>query len=205
MTELIDCYLPVFKFVIQITSDPISFTDYKSTRGSCISSLELADNCAEYTDTCDTEKSSARFAVIAWMDEIILRSSLSWRQNWQCELLQRKYLDITTAGERFFTDLDELPPEHIQARKVFLFCLQNGFCGRYITSDSRSELLAVIENLRRLVLPEEWLQWPNETAVTPFCTRQFIITSRSRHPFLLILLIITFMYAFLFSLLYQFI
>ncbi|EAY3718182.1 DotU family type IV/VI secretion system protein [Salmonella enterica] len=205
MTELIDCYLPVFKLVIQITSDPTSFTDYKSTRGSCISSLELAGNYAEYTDTCDTEKFAARFAVIAWMDEIILRSSLSWRQNWQSELLQRKYLDITTAGERFFTDLDELSPEHVQARKVFLFCLQNGFRGRYITSDSRSELLAVIENLRRLVLPEEWLWWPNETAVTPFCTRQFIITSRSRHPFLLTLLIIAFMYAFLFSLLYQFI
>lgn len=205
MTELIDCYLPVFKLVIQITSDPTSFTDYKSIRGSCISRLELAGNYAEYTDTADTEKSAARFAVIAWMDEMILRSSLSWRQNWQSELLQRKYLNITTAGEHFFTDLDALPPEHVQARKVFLFCLQNGFRGRYITSDSRPELLAVIENLRRLVLPEEWLRWPNEAAVTSFCTRQFIITARSRHPFPLLLIIITFMYTFLFFLLYQFI
>lgn len=169
--ELLDYYLPVFKQLLQITAAPEQCVDYEDTRQNCIGLLELAIHEAEQLDLREEEKEAAQLAVIAWLDETVLRSTLPWCQIWQRELLQRKYLNMNVAGEHFFTLLSQLELTDYQARKVFLFCLQNGFQGKYGTED-QAALQEVIAEQRKLCLPEAWQRWPNDAAIVPIPDKQ---------------------------------
>ncbi|MCX9039109.1 DotU family type IV/VI secretion system protein [Citrobacter portucalensis] len=165
--SLLDSYLPVFKIVLQMISEPTLFIEYDDCRQECIVRLDQAIYNAKIQDASEAEKEAARTAVIAWLDETILLSTLPWRQRWQSESFQRKYLNTTVAGEFFFTLLEQLEPAHEQARAVFLFCLQLGFLGQYSTQEDKTTLMNIIVEQRRLCLPEEWLEWPNHAAITP--------------------------------------
>ncbi|EDQ2876749.1 DotU family type IV/VI secretion system protein [Salmonella enterica subsp. enterica] len=169
---LIDCYMPVFVKVLEVTSKPEIYFDYEQTRLCIISQLEKATLAACLDDIYEEERLSARFAVIVWVDEAIMCSTLSWRKSWKKELLQREYLNTTIGGELFFSKLSGLLSNYIQAREVFLFCLQNGFHGRYSASSEYSELQNIILQQRRLCLPEKWHVWPNNAIITPGNTKR---------------------------------
>ncbi|MGN7915242.1 DotU family type IV/VI secretion system protein [Enterobacter sp. 22466] len=195
---LLDHYLPVFKQVLQMTGNPGQYDDYEQDRQACIVLLEQAIDNARQQDVSESEKDAAHVAVIAWLDETILRSALSWRQRWQGELLQRKYLNITVAGERFFTLLDQLDPLHHQAREIFLFCLQQDFQGQYRLPDDKSALKTVIAEQRRLCLPDAWQTWPNDAAIAPPAPAPTDNLSRGLAPLLMLLAGIVLQYAFLY-------
>ncbi len=74
----------------------------------------------------------ARFAVCAWVDEAILNSSWSQRNQWQKEQLQRLYYQTTDAGEEFFDKLNSLGLHQREVREVYYLCLALGFMGRFI-------------------------------------------------------------------------
>lgn len=73
----------------------------------------------------------ARFAIFAWIDEAILSSSWSEKNQWQGALLQRSYYQTTDAGEDFFKRLNTLGPHQRDVREVYYLCLSIGFTGRY--------------------------------------------------------------------------
>ncbi|HFQ81453.1 MAG TPA: DotU family type IV/VI secretion system protein, partial [Desulfobacterales bacterium] len=73
----------------------------------------------------------ARFAICAWGDEAILRSSWEGRAQWQKEPLQRLYFQTTDAGKEFFERLNKLGPQQTEAREIFYLCLAMGFKGQY--------------------------------------------------------------------------
>ncbi|MRT15096.1 DotU family type IV/VI secretion system protein [Enterobacteriaceae bacterium RIT711] len=182
--ELLDFYLPVFKLVLQMTGEPNKFGDYDETRQTCIVLLEQAINNAGQLEVSEEEKEAACIAVITWLDETILRSSLPWCQRWQSELLQRKYLNFTVGGERFFTQLTQLSPSQKQARIVFLFCLQNGFRGQYTTPNDLDALQTLIVEQRSLCLPEICQIWPNDAPITSsICVSRATILHPLRHLF----------------------
>ena len=200
--QLLDFYLPVFKQILQMTVDPALFDNYQQSRQTCINLLDLSILEASQQNICEEEKEAAQLAVIAWLDETVLRSMLSWRQYWQRELLQRKYLNITVAGEHFFTRLNQLEPTHVQARQVFLFCLQQGFQGQYSSPDDQRALEEVIAEQRRLCLPTAWQTWPNEAAIVPARFISAGTMTQRLHPLICtaigILLLYTTLYFFLY-------
>lgn len=200
--QFLDSYLPVFKQVLHITGgeDP---TDYEPSRQLCIALFEKAEQEAALQDACADEKEAARIAVIAWLDEAILSSELPWRHHWRSELLQRKYLNITTAGELFFTQLEKLDAAYDEARKVFLFCLQQGFQGQYSTSEDKQQLHAVIEAQRTICLPEQWQKWPNEAEIMPERIPKSTSMSQRLRPLLIAALGIFLLYSILFFALYN--
>lgn len=202
---LLDCFLPVFKQVLRMTGESETFTDYDESRLRCIGLLETAIHEAGRLDISKEEKDAALVAVIAWLDETVLRSALPWRQRWQSELLQRKYLDITVAGERFFTLLTQLEPTHEQAREVFLFCLQHGFQGQYSTPDSQAALQAVITEQRNLCLPAAWQQWPNDAEIIPESHACAGTISQRLRPLLCMTASVVLLYAALFFLLQHYV
>ncbi|MFX2610786.1 DotU family type IV/VI secretion system protein [Enterobacter mori] len=203
MTELLDCYLPVFKQVTRLISAPVDATGYEEDRQACIELLEQAIHHASLLDLGEEEKDVARFAVIAWLDETILCSGLPWRHLWQSELLQRKYLNTTVAGERFFTCLEQMDPASEQARQVFLFCLQNGFHGQYSAPEDNSALLEVINSQRQLCLPQAWRYWPNDTSVTSPATELPGTLSLRKSPLLIMTAGLLVLYGSLFFLLHN--
>ncbi len=204
MKELLDCYLPVFRLVLDMIAEPASYPDYADARQESLVRLERAMQHASQQDLSEEEKAAAQFAVIAWVDEVVLCSTLPWRYRWQSELLQRKYLDMTVAGERFFTCLAQLDPAHQQARKVFLFCLQNGFHGQYSAPDDDSALQAVITQQRTLCLPETWQAWPNNSAITPTTCGHAVATPLHKRLLLRTAVTLLLLYGFLLLLLYHY-
>lgn len=74
---------------------------------------------------------SARFAILAWVDEAILSSSWNQKARWQGEKLQRLYYQTADAGEAFFERLNAIGPHQRDVREVYYLCLAMGFMGRY--------------------------------------------------------------------------
>jgi type VI secretion system protein ImpK len=178
--------MPVFKLVMHITHSATTseVTDYETGRQRCIELLEQAMNDAASQDVSEEEQKAACLAAVAWLDETILCSELPWRHLWRGELLQRRYLDITVAGERFFSCLAQLEPSSQQAYKVFLFCLQNGFHGQYSTPDNQPDLQLVIDKLRQWCLPQDWQSWPNDAALTPYTVNRTAPLPLKKRPVL---------------------
>jgi type VI secretion system protein ImpK len=82
---------------------------------------------------------AAKYAFCAAVDEIILRSNFSIREDWSRRPLQLSMFGDQLAGENFYIRLESLRARgaaHIQALEVFHMCLLLGFQGRYILEGS---------------------------------------------------------------------
>jgi type VI secretion system protein ImpK len=73
----------------------------------------------------------ARFAVFAWIDENIMRSTWEGRRHWQGHQLQRRFFQTADAGELFFQKLNMIGPHQNPVREVYYICLALGFTGQY--------------------------------------------------------------------------
>lgn len=88
------------------------------------------------------EVEEARFALVAWADETILRSSWSGRDDWGRDLLQLQLFRTNRAGDEFYDHLARLRGDQHHAREVYFLCLALGFEGRYAGRDAeRAELM----------------------------------------------------------------
>jgi type VI secretion system protein ImpK len=80
----------------------------------------------------------ARFAVLSWVDEIILTSSWPNRNQWQHLMLT--YHQTLNAGEEFFEHLEHLPSDAREVREVYYLCLKLGFLGQYALDDGSDQM-----------------------------------------------------------------
>lgn len=83
--------------------------------------------------------SDAKYAFCALMDEIILSSAFSIREDWERSPLQLRLFGEHLAGERFFDKLETLrtdPVQNIEVLEVFHTCLLLGFQGKYLLEGS---------------------------------------------------------------------
>ena len=77
----------------------------------------------------------AKYAFCALMDEIVLSSNFSIRDDWERAPLQLRLFGEHLAGEGFFDKLETLrltPDKNIETLEVFHTCLILGFQGRYL-------------------------------------------------------------------------
>ncbi len=159
MMSLLNCYLPLFRYVTAFFIDPQEYPDYSAFREKSITLLQQALRESErHHETAECE--DAYFSVVLWVDERVLRSRAEWVKEWRSSLLQKYYFDISFGGEAFFERLDETDKNNTQLRMVYLFCLLMGFHGKYTSQDA--QLLQQRINDERQCLPEEWRQWPND-------------------------------------------
>ena len=95
----------------------------------------------------DNEKiHSAKFALIAFLDETIISSSWSRKDSWLSEPLQLKLFETFNAGEEFFDYLNKLRQRTSSNKdilEIYFLCLTLGFKGKY--------QLQSPENLRRII------------------------------------------------------
>lgn len=91
----------------------------------------------------------ARYAVTAFLDEMILTSPLVHREQWSANPLQYEFFKENVAGVEFFNRLDairrELPP-NTDLLEVYYLCLALGFEGRYKIHD-RDHLRTLVDKL----------------------------------------------------------
>jgi len=95
------------------------------------------------------------FAVVAFLDSVVLNSNDPVRAEWERKTLQEELFGQTDAGMVFFEKL-----EHFRSRRdsqqladileVYLLCLLLGFKGRY-SGGLRGELDSISERVRRRI------------------------------------------------------
>ena len=86
-----------------------------------------------------------RFAVCAWVDELIMNSGWDHRQAWQKDLLQTEFYHTTNAGEEFFERLEKLHPEQKSVREIYHLCVCLGFRGLYCWDDDIPKLQSILQ------------------------------------------------------------
>ena len=77
------------------------------------------------------------YALLALLDELLVRSDWSGRAEWARSPLQLVYFRDTTAGENFFRRASALlsQPERAPVLLIYSYCLALGFRGRYLDTD----------------------------------------------------------------------
>jgi type VI secretion system protein ImpK len=111
-------------------------------RSHLLGLLDAAMKAPETQQIPADEVEEARFALVAWADEMVLRSSWASASEWLREPLQLQLFRTNRAGDEFYDHLAALRPEQNAAREIFYLCLAFGFQGRYAGHDAeRAELL----------------------------------------------------------------
>lgn len=131
--RIVDCFMELMAYVAYFlktvkTKQP-AFEQVKSGIDGLINQ---ADSCLQQKNLSPEDIDHARYAVFAWIDEVILNSSWDNKEQWMRHLLQRRHYQTTDAGEIFFERLNSLGPHQGHVREVYYLCLSLGFTGRYI-------------------------------------------------------------------------
>ena len=95
------------------------------------------------------------FAVVAFLDSVVLHSNDPVRPEWERQTLQEELFGQTDAGVVFFEKLENFRSRGDSAQladmlEVYLLCLLLGFEGRY-SGRLRGELESITEKVRRRI------------------------------------------------------
>lgn len=91
----------------------------------------------------------AKFAVAAYVDEMILNSAWSKKKDWSFQTLQYEFFNTQESGVEFFHQLNAVrktAPLNADLLKLFYLCLTLGFEGQY-TLAGREKRKALINDL----------------------------------------------------------
>lgn len=87
----------------------------------------------------------ARYAVLAWVDELIMNSSWPHRGDWQHLML--KYYGTLNAGKQFFERLEQPPATERDVMEIYYFCLALGFEGKFALAENPRALADLKQRL----------------------------------------------------------
>jgi type IV/VI secretion system ImpK/VasF family protein len=112
------------------------------------------------------EIEEARFALVVFADEILLRRDWPGRVEWQRQPLQMHLYRTSRGGNEFFEHLARLRPEQNSAREIYFLVLVFGFEGQYAGQEAERQALIAhqFETLRAAGVA---LDAYRETPLTP--------------------------------------
>ena len=163
--------------------------------------LTMLEGSAVYilTESVDPrDYDDARFAVCAWIDEVILHMPWIHRDLWQRNLLQNKYYGTVNAGSEFYDRLNILSHQNVIVREVYFLCLALGFKGKYSLADD-AVLLDKIKDSTLAALVDEIQVLPGHKKLLPkmagqsedqeglYAEQKFLNSNRS-YSFILLLI-----------------
>jgi type VI secretion system protein ImpK len=130
--HLTDCFIGIITYVVYLLKSAAAKpSDYDQVRADIQRLIKQSEACLENGTVSREDYDHARFAVFAWIDEAIMRSSWDEKIRWQREQLQRQYYQTADAGEIFFDRLNALGHHQRDVREVYYLCLALGFTGQY--------------------------------------------------------------------------
>jgi type VI secretion system protein ImpK len=153
--NLREVFTPLFAYVLHITRPSAARTRTAAEiRQNIDELLRTQKNQVQQHVLSQADYDLARFAVFAWIDELVLRFATSTNNqelhyDWQQALLAVAQGFDANAGERFFDQQKNLGSAQKEVREIFYLCLCFGFRGLY--KDSSPEKLL---DLRRDCTPE---------------------------------------------------
>lgn len=98
----------------------------------------------------------AKFALAAFADEVIFHSSWPGKTQWLQNPLQFQFFQLNTAGDGFFSNLDNLHGQRGRnhVAQIYFLCLALGFQGKYRLRQ-QEHLGAVVEGVGNYVAVSE--------------------------------------------------
>lgn len=146
MAHLIDCYMELMVFV-RDALDRYPVSDFEQTRSSIERLIERSKQKALRAKFTDKIWLEGFFPVTAWIDETILCSEWQWREQWSHCQLQRRYFNMSNAGDIVFQKLQNLNQMAPELLSVYDIILATGFRGcHYQSSDDQ-----IVNDLRQQI------------------------------------------------------
>ena len=102
----------------------------------------------------------AKYALVAWIDELLVETPWTGRDWWSNNVLEVQYFNTRLCNERFYTRAQEASAQtRRDALEVFYNCVILGFRGLYRDAMLASSLTAAHG------LPPDLLSWTKQTAM----------------------------------------
>lgn len=131
--RLAEAYAPCFTLALQLRATN-EFGDAAMLRQRIKDLLEKTRKEAIASGLPPEDVREAEFALVAFIDETVLSSDWSQKDQWISNPLQLELFNRYDAGEEFFQRLDGLRANsrlHAEAIEVYYLCMALGFKGRY--------------------------------------------------------------------------
>src|SRR4249919_703657 len=113
--------------------------------------LETAEQNTKAANPSPEVLLHARYAIVAYLDEMLNYSRWSYRDQWASRPLQFDYFGEYVAGEGFYKRLEAIRtalPLNVDLLEIYLLCLTFGFEGQY-KIDRRDQLKGLGKGLTR--------------------------------------------------------
>ena len=125
--------------------------DLPSARQRFLTSLEQMAAEGARLGIAAADLAEARYALVAFVDEQVLRSKCSWRGEWMKQPLQLLLYQESAAGENFFIRLRALlkMADRLAAIQAYGLCLLLGFRGAYGQGDDLRPLSMFTQAVER--------------------------------------------------------
>ena len=143
-----------FSFALQLkkSKDPGDAETLRARVNDLFRSLETAAGQQEITaDNLQLTK----YALAAFLDEMILLSNWPLKNTWASNPLQLEMFNDLAAGEEFYNKLETLrhggDPRKIDVLEVYYLCLALGFKGKYGDLKGMQKLKVLMEDLAKEV------------------------------------------------------
>lgn len=145
-------YQSLLTAIVRLQSQRQHIPDAESFRRRTITMLQEVEQVAVAAGYDVRDVKDTHFAVVAFLDSVVLNSKDPVRAEWERKTLQEELFGKSDAGVVFFEKL-----EHFRSRRdseqladiveVYLLCLLLGFEGRY-SGAARGELDGIIQRAR---------------------------------------------------------
>lgn len=134
--SLREVFTPLFSYLLLFGRTPsYQQRTFADIRAEIESLLEQQKERVKQHDIAVSDYENARFAVVAWVDELILRytygSNRDLYEQWKRAPLQVTLYNTAKAGEEFFERFERLNPAQKEIYEIYHLCLCLGFRGRY--------------------------------------------------------------------------
>jgi len=141
--------------IVRLQSGKQRIVDGESFRRRTKSALQEVEREATGAGYDIEDIRDTHFAVIAFLDSVVLNSNDPARAEWERKTLQEELFGQAVAGVVFFDKLERLRGRRDSERladilEVYLLCMLLGFEGRY-SGGMRADLESTVESVRRRI------------------------------------------------------
>jgi type VI secretion system protein ImpK len=141
--------------IVRMQAGRQRITDGESFRRRTKAALQDVEREATAAGYDGEDIRDTHFAIVAFLDSVVLNSNDPARAEWERKTLQEELFGQAVAGVVFFEKLERFRARRDSERladilEVYLLCLLLGFEGRY-SGGLRGDLESMVETLRRRI------------------------------------------------------
>jgi type VI secretion system protein ImpK len=124
----------LFRTALNIASGDYQDGDFVQLRDTVLADIEHVDRIMFESRYTSTFIGYAKYALVAYIDEAVMKSDWQYKVKWMSSPLQLEIFGDHVAGKKFFDKLNEivlLSSDAVELLELYYLCLEMGFEGSY--------------------------------------------------------------------------